>query len=451
MSPKNTIELLCVAAAVCTMSGVIAHAEQPPASADQTINEAVEHEQCLLLTNDRILFGKVRKQGNDFVYIRRGKAVVVPAHRVAYRADSRDEVYRFKASRLPEYDLDERFKLSNWCMANNLNEQALAEYELILRFDPANKRAARLAKSMRRKLHPEDHPAPASRAYRTMAKIPAKPSDVVNTWIRGHGAKSFELYKSKVEPILVNHCATAGCHGSFRHTSPFRIYHGRKGRAIDQTLTAKNLMSLRKVIDLDDPLNSKLLYESIEAHGRQEIPAFGGVSDPMYQQLHDWVFSVARTWAVDERGLTVNADRLRSEAGYGAMRADVALAKDFVRPRRGPRTPGDDLPSPGFSASAAADDAPPTQRTRTLGASKPRTITDPFDPSGFNRRSAPTRESTNNPARKSVGKPGVGSRGTSSAIRSTVEIPTDNKGGVFKAAAAPFSFRSGKAKTKTPR
>ena len=251
----------------------------------------------------------------------------------------------------------------------------------------------------------ENQPAKPSLSAKPRRVIPPTPSQSIDNFIRGYGQDTFNEYKA-LELKVINRCGTTGCHGSPRYEGDFRLF---RRDVLDQRLTARNLEAFQKCIDLGDPNKSPVLYESLQAHGGLSLPPLGGVNDPLYRELRDWVFTVAGKYRADESLLAgQGSSRDATSVGFGAARAadesnspatSSAPITKFTRPQPPTMSPGDDVDHgrPGFGS--AADDSPPPEapQAKPDGATPTgsKSASDPFDPNVFNRQSAPVTPAKN--------------------------------------------------------
>src|SRR5205823_9860367 len=98
-------------------------------------------------------------------------------------------------------------------------------------------------------------------------------------------AESLALFTSRVQPILMNACAS--CHATGRG-GKFKLV-----RCYDATVNRRglyqNLAAVLLQIDLDEPGISPLLYKAFSAHGGPAKAPLGGRQSPPYQTLEEWV------------------------------------------------------------------------------------------------------------------------------------------------------------------
>ncbi|MFO0944717.1 MAG: hypothetical protein U1D30_02035 [Planctomycetota bacterium] len=426
----------------------------------------------LLMENDRIAYGVVEAGDQCYYLVRSGGRIRYDAKQVVHVADSLEQLYQFKAANIPPHDIGERFKLHRWCLQNHLDDQAMGELRQILEVDPSHEEVARILRAMEeRRKAPLIGSKGTTPTARTVRSVQTPPNEVIESFIRGHGKETFERFNS-VERVLVNRCASTACHGSIRHTGEFRLFRATDGRVKDQRMTARNLQALLASVDLRKPEESPLLAYAVNAHGNAGVAPLGGVNDPMYKQLRDWVYEVADGWANDTEFLAKKRPTTDQRAGDGDFASDrvdpsnTELHPRYQRPELPGSAPGPSRPLRG-SLSATADDAPEPPAP-PVNRRSPRNVPtdfpsieetapagDPFDPSGFNQGAKPTsaKMDSQGASKDKVQADADTSQDDVPEVLQSFEIPNMKTGEIFKAAPLPLSLqnRQGNRATKANR
>jgi hypothetical protein len=448
------------------LSGEPTDSSSAPSSASPTEGG----ERYILLDNNRISSGRVTEKGEDYLVERRGARVVVPKWRTQVVADSLEEIYRYRSQRIPVNDVPMRADFARWCFEQGLVDFAVAECQLILSLDPSNDTARRVMKLCK----PEPkvaHDRPASGTNTTRARLrQPDPARVVGHFKSAYGQDLFDEYK-RMEPMLRQSCGSSACHGS-RHEGVFRIYSRTNSTGTDIGLTARNLRSLIDSIDYSDPQRSPILYKSLERHGSSSLAPLGGVQDPTYIQLQEWVHEVAHRWSGNEIPLDAQegeelAAKAEPDDGSFAQGRRITESKRYVRrtgrPERPGMLPGDEMP--GMSAGmAAADDSPappvekmsdpaaddgsvaeskdssrstwPEKRTNIEGKISARQMAEPVattEPMGIKPPSpGPVRRAMNRFVDMVGGRP---------RFKTSIPIEGNKRGEVFEAAPPPLSLQ----------
>jgi hypothetical protein len=111
-------------------------------------------------------------------------------------------------------------------------------------------------------------------------RIDQFPDGVVHQFIRS------------VQPLLLNRCALAGCHGP-SPKSTFVLFRTSAKRPIPQRISQRNLYNTLTTLDLVQPENSSLLTAATTLHGGQQQPALGIDTSQEIAILVNWVRVVA--------------------------------------------------------------------------------------------------------------------------------------------------------------
>ncbi|MEM9412869.1 MAG: hypothetical protein AAGA30_17290, partial [Planctomycetota bacterium] len=104
--------------------------------------------------------------------------------------------------------------------------------------------------------------------------------------------ESVSMFKRKIEPLLIHSCYTAKCHHSNSDEMPLlgKSAIGKLTRRISQ----RNLYSILKFADFDQPMDSRLLSAAALPHAGQEN-AILKIGSQEFQNLRVWLISVSST------------------------------------------------------------------------------------------------------------------------------------------------------------
>jgi hypothetical protein len=105
-------------------------------------------------------------------------------------------------------------------------------------------------------------------------------------------AKAFGAYTTIVQPLLLNRCATSGCHGD-SGTVHFRLESDGLARRLTTSQTRQNVdMVLRHVLR-EDIENSPLFIFATKAHGGLDVPPLGLRDKAAIESLRKWLREVS--------------------------------------------------------------------------------------------------------------------------------------------------------------
>ena len=101
-------------------------------------------------------------------------------------------------------------------------------------------------------------------------------------------------FVSKVQPLLVNRCATAGCHGIGSGNS-FELQRTKLGKSPPKAHSERNLATVLEHIDREQPLSSPLLTKLRgESKSNSVRQSHGGLSREQTQTLRNWIETISQ-------------------------------------------------------------------------------------------------------------------------------------------------------------
>jgi len=106
--------------------------------------------------------------------------------------------------------------------------------------------------------------------------------------IRAMPPGSVGYFANRIQPLLVNSCATAACHGP-DSTSSFQLWRTPTHRPPSRRVTQRNLYHVLNQIDYESPSDSPLLTVPVAPHGPRELVLFPNPQAQSYRQLADWI------------------------------------------------------------------------------------------------------------------------------------------------------------------
>ena len=207
--------------------------------------------------------------------------------------------------------------------------------------------------------------------------------------IRGlpHGA--IETFTQSVQPVLMNHCATSGCHGPQSETA-LRLFRTSGNKTANRRITQRNLYSVLQFVDMDKPQASRLLIAPTEPHGTARYAIFNEHQASQYKRLVEWTNQLSHEPAAEVPGTLASAGEVEPPSwflqGNGLQTLPQPLPQDARRVRQ--------LPANAQSQAVRRGAAQPL--AKAIGEAAPASYNqpvDPHDPDLFNHRYAPKRSS----------------------------------------------------------
>lgn len=324
---------------------------------------------------------------------------------VWFTATSVEDAYRELEKRSPDLSAGGHVTLANWCVEQGLYEQARSNLEQALRLEPENHSAMLLAEVLGKKLSrfrrlPQKQPG-----YEQAPEQRATPA-LTDEQLTRH-------FVSRIQPLLIHSCASAGCHGQGSQ-STFQLIHIVVGRPVSHSVTKANRDAVEKLINVDDPKHSPLLSATGNTrHSAITPPLFPGLTGKrQWRMLSAWVEAMARAQRgrkpIDTSDSPASINIFQSGTGdinQASVSQPASPAHDQTlrqlqhRIRESTVKTADDT----TNHLASQTDGNGTSVEAILEHAIKSGVPDAFDPDAFNRRFAPqTKLSITPPAPGSI-------------------------------------------------
>jgi hypothetical protein len=337
----------------------------------------------LLLSNDRGLEGEIERVGDRFRIRRPVGELWVPADKAKRVCGDWNDALAHMRSEANLADPDERVRLSRWCTTNGLRSEALGEAKAALELRPQSKIIQQMVEMLQR----------ANDAQTSVGSgiVAASATDTATTGSAPQvdiGSESYAVFVGKVQPILMNTCAS--CHATGKG-GDFRLFKPHEGGA--KVSAMRNLASVLAYVTPDRPAASPVLAKAVSAHGTATNPPIQGRKAAPFRTMEIWVESTIATHP-----------HLRSDAKTasavpptavpvppptkGATVVSRTLPRNEELPVPTPNVPLEPnakqppMPLPSSAGSAAIPLPTPP------GVEEPK---DEFDPTIFNRTTGPKK------------------------------------------------------------
>lgn len=319
----------------------------------------------LVLKNGGILEGLVTRTGDYFLLTRGDDSEVrLPATDVEFACQDLEDAYRRKRSLVKPGSLREHMQLAQWCLRHELTARAADQILVAWTIDPRHPLVAAVERRLER--------VQSAVAQAASAKAPAAPHGYVSPSEIDEALAvlkpdAVEQFTIEVQPVLLNRCGAATCHG---HASPtaFQLDRPTGRGTMTRRFTQRNLYSTLRQVDRQFPENSPLLAAASAAHGGAAEAVLGDGDSHIARLLAQWVKKAAD-----------NAEGVASLPPQTIRRDDAALlqATDEAPEAGIPRPIGERTPN---SEPPGHEDAVESQDGIEF---RPR---DEFDPQIFNLR-----------------------------------------------------------------
>jgi hypothetical protein len=337
-------------------------------------------EGVVLLRNGHVLRGMVTHTGDQYTVTVAGGEIRLKDDAVELVCADLEEGYRRKHDDIQQGKVQDRLDLAQWCIRHELLGYAARELSDAIAADPKHPRIALVERQLKLA---RERPAPA---VGSAAALDASPSnDDLDRLMRGLPRGTAETFANTIQPLLLNTCTAAGCHGP-QSENGLRLLRIPLGKTPSRRLTQRNLYAVLATIDHDDPPASRLLTAPIAPHGTAKAAIFTNREVAQYKHLVDWVQHVAsKTPPPQPASVDRPAENLLQNMPSPAS-VTLHQGQGAALPQRASAAAGDKRAELPRAPSGAAAERPKGGGNRS-GESPPAPI-DEFDPDVFNRQFA---------------------------------------------------------------
>jgi hypothetical protein len=297
----------------------------------------------LVLRNGQSLEGNIRQEGNTFIVDLSDGQIRIKATDVELQCNSHEEGYRRKRAAIQVGNVHDHLELSQWCLRHDLLGPAAAELADAVAADPGHP----MIPVIRERLKLAMEPPPMADVARKVQLGPS--NEELDGLVRSlpHGVT--ESFTQSVQPLLMNHCMTSGCHGA-QSSMPMHLLRVPSSRTVGRRVTQRNLYAVLQFIDRDNPGASRLLKAAGAPHGSVQYAIFNEHRAEQFQRLAEFAVQVSRQPPPSPRSATVAPATPAAE--FGSIWEDAAIAPPQELPedaRQGRR-----LSTPDSSADGQA-------------------------------------------------------------------------------------------------
>ena len=252
----------------------------------------------LVMKDGSLADGQITQEARGYVVHKPGGRYLVPFHLVQFRAESRLDAYQKLKGSIAKPSADTSVRLAKWCLTWQLHEQAEIELREALELDSGHEAARRMLVRLASVLDPTGKPP-------TLPDPPKKTDDGFRKApvqsLAGLSRETALKFSTQIQPMLMNRCGNASCHGSAAGNNDFRLVRVRIGTSSHRLRAERNLATLLRYIKLNDVDESPILKLPTGLHGPTRRSAFGGPNgDDNFRDFQNWVRAVAADLGSDE-------------------------------------------------------------------------------------------------------------------------------------------------------
>ncbi|MCH7687771.1 MAG: hypothetical protein IH899_13985 [Planctomycetes bacterium] len=370
--------LLLCAWAFLGMAAVNICAEEP--------TSLTNRQGVLLLTSNRLVEGRISHSAVGYVVVKQFGTLVIPFDQVRLTAWDRGEAFRKLKAMLPKKNADTNVSLAQWCMTYGLYSECRAELRDALALQPDRDDARKLLKRVEEILNPSKpvhlvHPVSPRRTQDGFLAREARS-------LAGLSPESARNFVIRVQPILMNKCGNASCHGSMA-ANEFRLTRVGFGRRSHRMFAERNLSAVLKFVDLKTPDNSPLLRVPKGSHGRGgRVVFYGPHGKAQWESLRDWVRTIAKELpSTSAKKPLFNRNTARLDL---STHLELKPISEFSVKKQNSNSTINPLPKNSETTSAALQNLPKISKSGKIDlirAILEEERRDAFDPEEFNRSS----------------------------------------------------------------
>jgi hypothetical protein len=359
---------------VIVLYNLVAHGQSSEAT-----NSDDTREQLVVLISGRILSGQVSRNGGGYLVEQSNGRVQLAPEDVQFVVKDLREAYRKHRDGVQYPTPASHLALAQWCIAHRLYEEARDELKKSLKGDPETEEARRLLQRLNDTIR-ANLPAAVS------PPPPLKTSDgFLQPDVESLGGLSRGVamqFTSKIQPLLLNKCGNATCHGGASNNG-FRLISARIGGNGSRQTTERNLAESLKQLDLQDVAASPLLSVSTGGHGGKGTIFAGPAGAEQLKLIKTWAKTVAEEKREDAMALANRPTLKGKTASKGFASRPIMADDETVETARFVKGETEELPLTAEEDASRPQELPVEKNSvRALIEQKPR---DPFDPDTFNR------------------------------------------------------------------
>jgi hypothetical protein len=243
----------------------------------------------VVLQDGGVLSGTITRAADWYVVGHSGGEMQIPSSRVLVVCGTLHEAYDYRRQHTTQATPDSHLALAEWCLRNDLAEEAQCEIKTARDLGASDARLTLLDRRLaatKERLNRQPTATPPSEAQPSAAEQ-SVPSAITPELRDG----VLELFTRRVQPILVNNCTVSKCHQPGGPES-FQLNRALLRGEANRRSTMQNLSATLALVDRTHPELSQLLTVPRQTHGGMSGPIFGPRQEQAFKHLADWVAMV---------------------------------------------------------------------------------------------------------------------------------------------------------------
>ncbi len=241
--------------------------------------------ELLVLRNGRILEGRIAKLEDHYLVDLPDGEINVRSAEVDFICRNLEEGYQRKRSVTQIGDWRGHLDLARWCFKHEMRDHAVAELAAAEAISPNNP----MLGALRRQMEPVADPP--AKSEKTPTPEDSVSNQELDRMVRGLPPRTMESFTQTVQPMLMNSCTMAGCHGPQSATN-LKLFRVSAGEGTYRRLTQRNLYTVLQYVDRENPAQSPLLTLPAAPHGTAKKAIYTNRQPGQYLRIAQWVMAL---------------------------------------------------------------------------------------------------------------------------------------------------------------
>lgn len=269
-------------------------------AADDSVFSESAPSKLIVLLDGRVIRGRITEVPGGYLVEDSRIHQVLPYASVRVAAASMDEAYVKQRDAMKQPTAGDHLQLARWCHDNQLPGPAAEQLAAALKLEPNRSEARALLLEVA-----AASPGQFGDSIET-SEAAAGPASVMTAMGVTQGTQA--EFVRRVQPILVNRCGNARCHGSASHNG-LKLEYVRTGHRQQRSETERNLAAVLGQLDSKRPERSRLLSIPLAVGGPEHRNVFSGRGGKTQaDHLRKWVRRAARDRRQAERDTSLWAE-----------------------------------------------------------------------------------------------------------------------------------------------
>lgn len=323
----------------------------------------------VVLKDGRVFSGTISEVAGGYRVDRSDGHVVIPFEQTRLTAESLLGAYETLRDGIRRPTAEDHLVLAEWCLDNKLLPQARTEAAAALTLEPLRSDAKALLRKVDSLMDSAGGLPSTESGVRGGTLIRTADGYVLRseTASSGLSRETQQDFIRRIQPLLVNSCGNAGCHGASSMQPPV-LQSARVGSANHRQASQNNLEVILRYIDSASPSTSPVLTILDGTNAGHPRVFTGRAGTEQYLVLKAWVEQVARE-------------------GAGQFQPSGKTSQTVAVPSPLPISPAGIRPMKSAAPeSASLEKTAPAREAQMLEELRISRQPDAFDPDEFNRR-----------------------------------------------------------------